>query len=103
MARDMASGWRPEPSVEVFIPRCTFGTFAMRTDEKLLAHVQMFKVEDQVAHTVVHLMPYHGHVEQLVAGLKLLLEPGETIQIGSQSWTKEVAKLCPAWAESMGD
>lgn len=82
-------GWSPDPGVEVTIPRHTFTAFALRQPEAF-AIARMFRVTRGVATTTVKFIPYS---KELVAALKGAQEPGETITVGSQSWTLERGRI----------
>ena len=94
MAKDVpdnwnGGGWNADPGVEVVIARHGFISFAERASRAFVL-ARMFRVIRGVANTRVQFVPYS---EELVAALKRVIEPGETIVAGNQTWTPERCKL----------
>ncbi len=91
MAKDIPDNWQDphEATVEVVIPRHTFMEFALRAPEPF-AIARTFRVTSDVAKTTITFAPRSA---ELVTALMGVVEPGETVIAGNQSWTPERSKL----------
>ncbi len=91
MAKDIPDDWQDpdEATVEVVIPRHTFMEFALRAPEPF-AIARAFSVDHGVAKTTITFVP---NSKELMDVLRRVVEPGETVIAGNQSWTPERCKL----------
>lgn len=89
--KDVPDSWGdPDHGVDFIISqRNAFSDFAMRA-AAAFEIAQSFQVENGLASTRITFIPKS---QPLIAALREIMEPGETIQIGNQTWTVERCQI----------